>query len=264
MSFRVILDSFLEKMRSARPFLRTKIGSRLALLGILDFILLFFAPAIHGFVGTALLGCAASVFLVLIWRYYIRDTAIIPATLLCVPLILDIPIYAIVKSGDSDALIGIVTALLVSVAALLLAAKTPLFGFIDRINDSLYAYLGAGAACVVVVIAAWILNIVVVLSWWILCVVAFLVVAGIFAGLVYSTAAYTASDGRRQAKKRRAREAQQRRYEEYRPRSRDTEIYNAEYRPRRRRDTTVYNVEETADDTEPDIDNDEDDFFRFE
>ena len=246
MSFRVILDGFLEKLRSTRPFLRTKIGSRLALLGILDFVVLFFAPAIHGFVGTALFGCAVSVFLVLIWRYYNRESAIVPAVILCVPLTLDLLIYAIAKSGDSDTLTGIITALLIAIAALLLAAKTPLFGFIDKVNDSLYAYLGSGVACVVVVIAAWILNIVVVLSWWILCILAFLVVAGIFGGLVYSTAAYTATDGRRQARKRREREAQQRRYEEYRPRSRDTKIYNAEYRPRRApRDTTVYNVEDT-------------------
>ena len=265
MSFRVILDSFLDKLRSTRPFLRTKIGSRLALLGILDFILLFFAPAIHGFVGTALFGCAASVFLVLIWRYYNRESAIVPAVFLCVPLVLDMLIYAIAKSDDTGALTGIITALLVSIAALLLAAKTPLFGFIDRINDSMYAYIGAVAACAVVVIAAWVLNIIVVLSWWILCIIAFLVVAGIFVGVVYSTAQYTATDGRRQARKRRAREAQQRRYEDYRPRSRDTTIYNAEYRPRRQRDTTVYNVEETADDTDLDIDNDDDiDFFNFE
>ena len=273
MSFRVILDSFLEKMRSARPFLRTKIGSRLALLGILDFILLFFAPAIRGFVGTALFGCALSVFLVLIWRYYHRESAIVPAVLLCIPLTLDLLIYSIAKAGDSDTLIGIITALLVTIAALLLAARTPVFGFIDKINDSMYAFLGAGAACAVVVIAAWILNIIVVLSWWILCIIAFLVVAGVFAGLVYSTAAYTASDGRRQARKRRSREAQKRRYEEYRPRSRETKIYNAEYRSRRaagddvkiykRRDGKIYNVDGGDDVTiEYDIDNEfDDDFF---
>lgn len=226
MSFRAVLDSFRAKLRSTRPFLRTKVGSRLALLGILDFILLFFAPAIHGFVGAALFGCVASVLLVQIWRYYDRASAVVPASFLIVPMVLDMLIYAIVRSGDSSAVIGIITALLVSIAAMMLAARTRLFGFIERSSDTMYAYIGAGAACAVVVIAAWVLNIIVLLSWWILCIIAFLVVAGIFTGVVYSTAAYTATDDRRQAKKRRDREAQERRYTEYRPRKRDTKVYN--------------------------------------
>ena len=230
MSFRAVLDSFLAKLKESRPFLRTKIGSRLALLGILDFIILFFAPGIHGFVGAALFGCAASVFLVLIWRHYDRDSAIIPAVLLCIPMALDMLIYAIAKASDGSTVIGIITALLIGIAAMFLAAKTPVFGFINRISDTMYVFVAAGAACVAVVVAAWILNIIVVLSWWILCIVAFLVVAGIFAGIVFSTAAYTASDGRRQARKRREREAQQRRYAEYRPRSRNTRIYNVDAR----------------------------------
>lgn len=228
MNFRVILERFKEKLQSSRPFLKTKIGSRLGLLAILDFIVLFFAPAIHGFVGAALFGCAASVFLILIWRHYDRASVIVPAVFLCVPLILDMPIYAIANAGDSSAVIGVITALLVAVAALFLAAKTPLFGFINRVTDTMYVYVGAGIASVAVVIAAWLLNIIVVLSWWILCIIAFAVVAGIFASVVYSTAAYTATDGRRQARKRREREAQQRRYAEYRPRSRDTMIYNVD------------------------------------
>lgn len=250
MNFRVILDRFREKLRASRPFLRTKIGSRLGLLAILDFIVLFFAPAIHGFVGAALFGCAASVFLILIWRRYDRAGVIVPAAFLCVPLILDIPIYAIVNAGDSNTVIGIITALLVAVAALFLAAKTPLFGFINRIGDTMYVYVGAGIASVAVVVAAWLLNIIVVLSWWILCIVAFVVVAGIFISVVYSTAAYTASDGRRQARKRREREAQQRRYTEYRPRSRDTKIYNVD-------------DEEEEEEEEAEDDNDDIDFFDF-
>lgn len=240
MSFRLILDRFLEKARQARPFVRTKIGSRLTLLAILDFILLFFAPAIHGFVGAALFGCAASVFLVLIWRHYDRDSAIVPAILLCVPVVLDMPIYAIANAGDSAAVIGVLTALLVAVAAILLAAKSPLFGYIDRITDMMYVFVGAGVTCAGIVILAWLLNIIVALSWWILCLFAFLLFAGIFVWLVYSTAAYTATDGRRQARKRRAREAQERRYAEYRPRSRDTVIYNA--------DVTDVDDDEDADD----------------
>ena len=37
-----------------RSFLRTKTGSRMGILGILNFIVLFFAPLLHGFVGTAI------------------------------------------------------------------------------------------------------------------------------------------------------------------------------------------------------------------
>ena len=228
MSFRAVLENFAEKFRGARPFLRTKIGSRLALLGILDFILLFFAPTIHGFVGSVLFGCVASVYLVLIWRHHDSESAVVPAIFLTVPMLLDMPIYAIAKAGDTNTVIGIITALLVAIASMFLAAKTPIFGFVNKVADRMYLYIGAGVACAAVVVAAWILNIIVVLSWWILCIIAFFVVAGIFFGVVYSTAAYTASDGRRQAKKRRAREAQQRRYEEYRPRRRDTKVYNVD------------------------------------
>lgn len=228
MSFRVILDHFRDKLKASRPFLRTKVGSRLALLGILDFIVLFFAPMIHGFVGVALFGCVASVYLVQIWRHFDRESAVIPAVFLCVPMLLDMLIYGIANAGDTNTVIGIITGLLVAIAAMFLAAKTPLFGFVNKVSDMMYLYIGAGVACAVVVVAAWILNIIVVLSWWILCIIAFLVVAGIFIGVVYSTAAYTASDGRRQARKRREREAQQRRYTEYRPRRRDTKVYNVD------------------------------------
>jgi len=226
MNFRVLFDHFKDTFRQSRPFLRTKIGSRLGLLTILDFILLFFAPAIHGFVGSALFGCVASVFLVLIWRHFDRDSAVIPAVFLSIPMLLDMLVYSIANAGDSSAVIGVLTALLIAIAAMFLAAKTPLFGFINRITDTMYVYIGAGIACAVVVVAAWILNLVVLLSWWILCIIAFLVVAGIFMGVVFSTAAYTASDGRRQARRRRVQEAQQRRYTEYRPRRRDDKVYN--------------------------------------
>lgn len=226
MSFRVVFDRFKEIFKASRPFLRTKTGSRLGLLTILDFIVLFFAPAIHGFVGAALFGCVASVYLVLIWRSFDPDSAIIPAVFLSVPMLLDMLIYSIANAGDGSAVIGILTALLIAIAAMFLAAKTPIFGFINRISDRMYVYIGAGIVCAVVVVAAWILNILVLLSWWILCIIAFLVVAGIFAGVVFSTAAYTASDGRRQARRRREREEQERRYTEYRPRKRDTKVYN--------------------------------------
>ena len=226
MNFRMIFDSFRDKLKGARPFMRTKVGSRLTLLGIIDFVLLFFAPMIHGFVGAVLFGCVASVYLVLIWRRFDRESAIVPAVLLSIPMVLDMPIYAIAKAGDGGAVIGIITAYLIAIGAMFLCAKTPLVSFIDRMTDMMYVYIGAGIVCVVVVIAAWILDIIVLLSWWILCIIAFIVVVGIFMGVVFSTAAYTASDGRRQARKRREREAQERRYTEYRPREKSNKVYN--------------------------------------
>ena len=59
--------TYKQKARDIRPFLRTKTGSRLAIFAILDFIILLFAPLIHGFVGTAVFGCVATVFLILLW-----------------------------------------------------------------------------------------------------------------------------------------------------------------------------------------------------
>ena len=228
MDFRKIWKSFLEKLTETRPFLRTKIGSRLALLGIADFILLFFAPMLHGFVGAALFGCVASVYLVLIWRRFDKPTAIVPAIALSVPMLLDMLIYGIAYSSDSSTVTAIISAYLIAIAAMFLSAISKIVGFIDTVSDMMYVYIGAGAVCVAVVVAAWILDVIVLLSWWILCIIAFLIVAGIFVGVVLSTAAYTASDGRRQAKKRRDRESQERKYEEFRPRKRDTKVYNVD------------------------------------
>jgi len=227
MNFRIIIDSFKKKLRETRPFLRTKIGSRLALLGILDFIVLFFAPAIHGFVGSALFGCVSSVYLVLIWRRYDSNTAIVPAVLLTVPMLLDMLIYSIAFSPDSGRVISVITAFLIAIPTMYLAAASRLMSFTETVSDGMYAYIGAGAVCVGAVVAAWILDIVVLVSWWILCIIAFLVVVGIFMGVVFSTAAYTASDGRRQARKKQDKaESQERKYAEYRPHKRDTMIYN--------------------------------------
>ena len=227
-NFKLLWEQFLRRLRDTRPFVRTKIGSRLTLLAIADFIVLFFAPLLHGFVGAAIFGCVASVYLVLIWRRNDRAHAMVPAVFLCVPMLLDMLIYSIVYAGDSNTVIAVIAAFLIAIPAMFLAAHSKALGFIDRTSDPLYVYIGAGAVCVAVVAAAWVLDIIVLISWWILCIIAFLVVLGIFMGVVFSTAAYTASDGRRQANKRREeREVrQQRRYSDYRPRERDTKIYN--------------------------------------
>lgn len=224
------LNDFGEKFRTIRPFLRTKVGSRLAILGIIDFIALFFAPLIHGFFGAALFGCVASVYLVLVWRRFDREHVAVPAVLLCVPMLLDMLIYRH---------LDVVVAFVIAIIAMLLAAFSSLFGFYDKIADLINAFLVAGAICVVVIAAAGVTLLLVRIAWWILCIIAFLAVAAIFLGVVFSTAAYTASDGRRQARRMRERQTEreergedeeeespaERRYREYRPRGK-SKVYN--------------------------------------
>ncbi|MBQ3264215.1 MAG: hypothetical protein IJH07_00420 [Ruminococcus sp.] len=212
-------NTYKEKARDIRPFLRTKTGSRLAILAIIDFIVLFFAPLIHGFVGAALFGCVASVYLILVWRRFDKDHAVVPAVILCVPMLLDMAIYHE---------ISVVVGFLIAVIAVLLAALNPMFGFFDTLTDLMTSLLTAGAVCVAVVVLACITLVLVQIAWWILCIIAFFIVVAVFLGVVFSTAAYTASDGRRQARRDRERSAekQEQRYKEYQPRKRDTKIYN--------------------------------------
>ena len=217
MDFTALWSGFKKKLADIRPFLRTKVGSRLRILCIIDFIALFFAPLLRGFVGTAIFACVASVYLILIWRKHDPEHVIVPAVFLSIPMLLDMPLY-----HNLSVIVGMVTA----IASMLLIAYSPLFSFYERINDGYYTYLAAGAICVGVVVIACILLFIVQISWWIFCIIAFLLVAGVFAGVVFSTAAYTASDGRRQARKRRIQQEQETRYREYRPRERDTKIYN--------------------------------------
>ena len=207
------------KAQDIRPFLRTKIGSRLAILSIIDFIVLFVAPLLHGFVGTAIFGCVASVYLMLVWRRYDKEHVIVPTLILCVPMLLDMAIYHEIT---------VVVGFLVAIAAMLLVALSPMFSFFDKIEDQMTSLLIAGAVCVAVVVLACITLVLVQIAWWILCIIAFFIVVAVFMGVVFSTAAYTASDGRRQARRDRERsaESQEQRYRDYRPRERDTKIYN--------------------------------------
>lgn len=216
---------YKQKFNETRPFIQTKIGSKLTIAAIIDFIVLFFAPLLHGFVGTALFGCVASVYLILMWRKYDREHAVVPAVILCVPMLLDMLIY-----HEMSVVVGFI----VAIAAMLLVALSPMFGFFDKITDLINSLLTAGAICVAVVVVACIMLVLVNISWWILCIIAFIVVVAIFMGVVFSTAAYTASDGRRQAKKNRNRAERDKRiedprdqkYRDYQPRKRDTTVYN--------------------------------------
>lgn len=218
-------EIYKQKAQDIRPFLRTKVGSRMGIIAIIDFVILFFAPLIHGFVGVAIFGCVGSVYLMLMWRKLDREHAIVPAVILCVPMLLDMLIYM-----AHPQIRNIIVGYLVTIIMMFLVALSPMFGFFDKIEDRMTILLAAGALCVVVVVVACVIMLLVNIAWWILCIIAFFAVVAVFMGVVFSTAAYTASDGRRQARRKREREARtaEERYRDYRPRERDTTIYNVD------------------------------------
>lgn len=218
-------ETYKQKAQDIRPFLRTKLGSRLAIIAIIDFVMLFFAPLIHGFVGVAIFGCVGSVYLVLMWRKHDREHVIVPAVILCVPMLLDMLFYI-----GHPQIRNIIVGYLVTIIMMFLAALSPMFGFFDKLEDRMTTLLVAGALCVAVVVVACVIMLLVSYAWWILCIIAFFAVVAVFMGVVFSTAAYTASDGRRQARRKREREERtaEERYRDYRPRERDTTVYNVE------------------------------------
>ena len=227
MNFNQLWTDYQQKAKDIRPFLRTKTGAILTLIAVVDFIVLFFAPMLHGFVGTAIFGCVGSVYLVLIWRKYDKEHVIVPTVILCIPMLLDMVLYLN---------LSVAAGCLVAIIAMLIAARSSIVGFYDKTNDLLTSLLVAGGICVGVVVFACLVLILINIAWWILCIIAFIVVVAVFLGVVFSTAAYTASDGRRQARKNHRREEeadedseedpQERRYRDYQPRRRDTKIYN--------------------------------------
>lgn len=192
MDFNTLFESFKQKCKTIIPFIKTKKGKWLALSFIAVFILMFFAPSFHNLVGTALIGCVAAPYLVLIWRKFDREHAIVPAVFLCIPMLLDMPIYH---------KLSIVTCLFVAIVCVLIAALNPMFSFFDNLTDMLYIYLIAGAICVGIVFAASLFVFLVSVAWWIICLVAFLAVIAVFFTVVFSTAAYTATDDKRQKRK---------------------------------------------------------------
>ena len=185
----------------------------------------FFAPLIHGFVGTAIFGCVGSVYLILMWRKFDKEHVIVPTVILCIPMLLDMLLYM-----AHPQIRNIIVGFLVTIITLFLVALSPMFGFFDKIQDRMNTLLAAGVVCVVVVVVACVIMLLVNIAWWILCIIAFFAVVAVFMGVVFSTAAYTASDGRRQARRKRERErgSAEDRYRDYRPVERDTTIYNVE------------------------------------
>lgn len=224
LNINAILNNFKKKIQGVRPFLKTKTGSRLALVFIAVFILLFFAPLFHEFVGAAIAGCVGVVFTVLMWRKKDPEHAIVPAVFFLIPMLLDMAIYHTLP---------VVSCFVVVIISELMCANAKMFRFFDKIEDALYTYLCAGAICAVTVVLSVLFMVIVSVAWWILAIVAFLLLIGLFFTVVFSTAAYTASDGRRQARKRyesqqggAPRRDPQQKYKDYRPKERDNKIYN--------------------------------------
>ncbi len=192
MDFNTLFESFKQKCKTIIPFIKTKKGKWLALSFVAVFVLMFFAPAFHGLVGTALIACVAAPYLILIWRKFDCEHAIVPAVFLCIPMLLNMPIYHN---------LSIVTCLFVAIVCVLIAALNPIFSFFDNLTDMLYIYLITGAICVGIVFVALLFIFLVSVAWWIICLVAFLAVIAVFFTVVFSTAAYTATDDKRQSRK---------------------------------------------------------------
>ena len=213
MNLNALFESFKQKCKTMIPFIKTKKGKRLSILFILIFVLMFFAPAFHEFVGTALIGCVAAPYLVLIWRKFDREHAIVPAVFLCIPMLLDMLIYH---------KLSVVTCLFVAIVCVLIAALNPMFSFFDNATDIFYIYLIAGAICVGIVFFALLFVFLVSVAWWIICLVAFLAVIAVFFTVVFSTAAYTATDAKRQKRKNHNRK----RDYNFEDKQRDNKIYD--------------------------------------
>ena len=163
------------------------------LVALAVFVLLFFAPLFQGSVGAALVGCVAAPLTVLIWRRHDMRHAIVPAVFFCIPMILDMLIYHTLSTA---------ACLLVAVVCTILCAIHPAFKFTHTIKDNMYAYLACGAVCVAIVVLASLLILLVSIAWWLFCLFLFVAVVAVFFTVVLSTAAYTATDAKRQAKKR--------------------------------------------------------------
>lgn len=193
MNFGNLFEIFKKRCKTIQGFIRTKYGRNLFLIACAVFVLLFFAPLFQGAVGAALIGCVASELVVMIWRRHDKEHAIVPAVFFCIPMVLDMLIYHT---------LSIAVCMLVGIVATLAVAIHPAFDFVVKIKDPIYAYLSAGGVCAAVVAIASLLILLVSIAWWLFCLLLFLAVIAVFFTVVLSTAAYTATDAKRQARKK--------------------------------------------------------------
>ncbi len=197
MDFNNLMNIFKEKCKLSGKFINTKTGRNLFLFAAAVFILLFFAPLFQGAVGAALISCVAAPLVVLVWRRKDKDTAIVPAVFLCIPMILSMLIYHALSTA---------VCLLVAIVCNILLAIHPAFDVLINIKDNMYSYLAFGGVCAVIIVLASLLILLVSIAWWLFCLFLFIGLLIVFFSVVLSTAAYTATDDKRQAKKKQQRE----------------------------------------------------------
>lgn len=197
MNFHKMLELFKSRCNTIHTFTRTKTGRKFLVTALAVFILLFVAPLFHGSVGAALLGCVGAPMTILLWRRFDNKHAIVPAVFFCIVMILDMLIYMTLVTA---------TCLLVSAACTFVVAMHPAFLYIRTIKDNMYAALYAGCVCAGIVILASLAILLVSIAWWIFCLLLFVIAVGVFFSVVLSTAAYTATDAKRQARKKELRE----------------------------------------------------------
>lgn len=188
-----LFENFLRRCKTIKNFTKTQIGQRLGIIAIAVFVLLFFAPLFHEVVGAAIVACVGAIMTVLIWRRYDQGHAVVPAVLFCIPMVLDMLIYHT---------LSVASCMLVAAVCTLTVSIHPAFEFIVKVKDNLYAYLMAGGVSAAVVVLASLLTLLVSIAWWIFCLILFIAVIAMFFTVVLSTAAYTATDAKRQARKK--------------------------------------------------------------
>lgn len=197
MNFNNLLLIFKDRCKTIDKFINTKFGRTLFFVACGVFLLLFFAPLFQGTVGAALISCVASPLVIMIWRRHDKAHAVVPAIILCIPMILDMLIYHT---------LAIAVCMLVAIVCTLAVAMHPAFEFVINIKDNMYAYLACGGVCAAVVVIATLLILLVSIAWWLFCLFLFLAIIAIFFTVVLSTAAYTATDDKRQARKKQAKQ----------------------------------------------------------
>lgn len=197
MDFNNLFLVFKDRCKTINTFTGTKFGRTMFLVACAVFLLLFFAPLFQGTVGAALVSCVMAPLTVMIWRRHDKRHAVVPAVFFCIPMILDMLIYHT---------LSIAVCMLVALVCTLAVAMHPAFEFVINIKDSMYAYLACGGVCATVVVIATMLILLVSIAWWLFCLFLFLAVIAIFFTVVLSTAAYTATDAKRQARKKKAKQ----------------------------------------------------------
>lgn len=192
-----LIQMFNLRLKTVHNFTHTKIGRRFLIISVAVFVLMFIAPLFHATVGATLLACVGAPMTILVWRKYDSKHAIVPAVFFCIPMILDMILYLSIT---------VATCMLVGAVSTLIVATHPAFSYIRKIDDDMYSYLYAGAVCVVIVVLSSLLTLLVSVAWWLFCLVLFVAIIGVFFSVVLSTAAYTATDAKRQARKKELRE----------------------------------------------------------